>query len=86
MHDCIRVTGRVDDVMKVAGHRLSTAELEDAPNSHELVSESAIIPKPHEVKDEVPVAHVILKRGVRSFDELGGGANITYQKGCGTHS
>jgi len=57
--------------MKVAGHRLSTAELEDALNSHELVSESAIIPKPHEIKGEVPVAYVILKQGVRPSDELG---------------
>lgn len=71
MHDCIRVTGRVDDVMKVAGHRLSTAELEDALNSHELVSESAVIPKPREIKGEVPVAYVILKQGVRPSDELG---------------
>jgi len=69
-HEFIRVTGRVDDVMKVAGHRLSTAELEDALNSHELVSESAIIPNPHEIKGEVPVAYVILKQGVRASDEL----------------
>ena len=60
-HGCIRVTGRVDDVMKVAGHRLSSAEVEDSINSHELVSESAVVAKPHEVKGEVPVVYAVLK-------------------------
>ncbi|MDI6642827.1 MAG: acetate--CoA ligase [Candidatus Hodarchaeaceae archaeon] len=69
-HGCIRVTGRVDDVMKVAGHRLSTAELEDAMNRHAAVSESAVIPKPHPIKGETPVAYVILKKGVAPSDEL----------------
>jgi len=69
-HGCIRVTGRVDDVMKVAGHRLSTAELEDALNRHGAVSESAVVPKPHEIKGEVPVAYVTLKQGVKPSDEL----------------
>ncbi len=57
----IRLTGRVDDVMKVAGHRLSTAELENAINEHKLVRESAIVPKPDEIKGEVPVAFIMLK-------------------------
>ncbi|MDI6884146.1 MAG: acetate--CoA ligase [Hadesarchaea archaeon] len=69
-HGCIRVTGRVDDVMKVAGHRLSTAELEDAMNRHAAVSESAVIPKPHPIKGETPVVYVILKKGVAPSDEL----------------
>jgi acetyl-CoA synthetase len=67
---CIRVTGRVDDVMKVAGHRLSTAELEDILNLHEAVVESAVIAKPHEIKGEVPVAFVILKPGYQGSEEL----------------
>ncbi|MEM1689412.1 MAG: acetate--CoA ligase [Candidatus Hadarchaeales archaeon] len=67
---CIRVTGRVDDVMKVAGHRLSTAELEDILNLHEAVVESAVIAKPHEIKGEVPVAFVILKQGYRAGEDL----------------
>lgn len=69
-YDCIRATGRIDDVMKVAGHRLSTAELEDALNRHESVTESAVVAKPHKIKGEVPVAYVILKKGVQSSDEL----------------
>jgi len=67
---CIRVTGRVDDVMKVAGHRLSTAELEDTLNRHPAVVESAVVPMPHEIKGEVPVAYVILEPGYQPSDEL----------------
>jgi non-ribosomal peptide synthetase component E (peptide arylation enzyme) len=56
-----RLTGRVDDVMKVAGHRLATAELEDAITRHHAVAECAVVPMSHEIKGEVPVAFVILK-------------------------
>jgi len=66
----IRVTGRVDDVMKVAGHRLSTAELEDALNRHPAVTESAVVPQPDPMKGEVPVAYVVLKSGYRGSEEL----------------
>jgi acetyl-CoA synthetase len=68
--DCIRVTGRVDDVMKVAGHRLATAEVEDAVNTHPLVAESAVVPKPHEVKGEVPVVFAVLKPGALPSPQL----------------
>jgi len=63
----IRLTGRVDDVMKVAGHRLSTAELENAITSHEAVVECAVVAAPHDIKGEVPVAFVTLKNGNRIF-------------------
>ncbi|MFH1234852.1 MAG: acetate--CoA ligase [Candidatus Diapherotrites archaeon] len=62
----IRVTGRVDDVMKVAGHRLSTGEVENAVASHPKVSECAVVPRPHEIKNEVPIAFVVLKGAVAS--------------------
>lgn len=65
----IRVTGRTDDVMKVAGHRLSTAELENALNESKRVNESAVVSVPHKIKGEVPVAFVVLRRGEGS-DEL----------------
>lgn len=61
---------RVDDVMKVAGHRLSTAELEDAISTHRLVTESAVVPAPHEVKGEVPITYVVLQEGVSPSQEL----------------
>ncbi|MBR9702265.1 AMP-binding protein, partial [Candidatus Pacearchaeota archaeon] len=57
----IRITGRTDDVMKVAGHRLSTAELENALNNHKKINESAVVPIPHKIKGQVPVAFVVLK-------------------------
>ncbi len=65
----IRVTGRIDDVMKVAGHRLSTAEVENAIASHDKVSECAVVPRPHQIKGEVPIAFVVLK-GHEPSDEL----------------
>ena len=59
----IRITGRTDDVMKVAGHRLATAELEDSINSHKKVNECAVVPIPHDIKGQVPVAFVVLSSG-----------------------
>ena len=65
-HNMFRITGRVDDVMKVAGHRLSTAEVENAIEQHALVSECAVVPMPDEIKGMVPVAFVVLKKNVPS--------------------
>lgn len=66
----IRLTGRVDDVMKVAGHRLSSAEVEDAIISHKSVVEAAVVPKPDELKGQVPVAFVMLHHGVVPSEDL----------------
>ena len=57
----IRIVGRVDDVIKVAGHRLSTGELEAAINLHPEISESAVVGFPDEIKGEVPVVFVVYK-------------------------
>lgn len=62
----IRITGRLDDVMNVAGHRLATGEVENAISKHEDVAEAAVVSRPDEVKGEVPVAFVMLERGVDS--------------------
>lgn len=56
----IRVVGRSDDVIKVAGHRLSTAEMEDAINKLSFVSECAVIGVPDKIKGEVPVVFVVI--------------------------
>ncbi len=64
-----RITGRVDDVMNVAGHRLATAEVESALAQNEKVSEVAVVSKPHDLKGEVPVAFVLLKAGMAPSDE-----------------
>ena len=65
----IRIIGRVDDVIKVAGHRVSTGELENAVNMHAEISESAVVGVPDEIKGEVPVAFVSYK-GAKSAEEI----------------
>jgi acetyl-CoA synthetase len=66
----IWVLGRVDDVMNVSGHRLSTMELESALVRHETVAEAAVIGKPHEITGQAVVAFVTLKKGIEPNDEL----------------
>ncbi|MFW6104533.1 MAG: acetate--CoA ligase [Candidatus Bipolaricaulota bacterium] len=61
--DNIRITGRLDDVMNVAGHRLATGEVENALGKHDAVAEPAVVSRPDEVKGEVPVAFVMLEKG-----------------------
>jgi acetyl-CoA synthetase len=62
--------GRADEVLNVAGHRLSTAEVESALVAHPAVAESAVIGVPHEIKGDVPKAYVTLKVGFTASDEL----------------
>ena len=62
--------GRADEVIKVAGHRLGTYELESALIQHPAVAEAAAVAVPDEVKGEVPVAFVILRAGQTSRPEL----------------
>ncbi len=64
------IVGRNDDVIKVSGHRLGSAELESAFVSNPKVAEAAVIGKPHEVKGESIKAFVILKVGVTPSEEL----------------
>jgi len=65
-----RLTGRTDDVMKVAGHRLATAELENALNDSDKVNESAVVPIPDKIKGEVPVAFIVLEKNINPDEEL----------------
>ena len=60
-----RIIGRVDDVINTSGHRLGTAEIENVINMHNLVSESAVIGYPHQIKGEGICAFVI----ARTIDE-----------------
>ncbi|MDY6916657.1 MAG: acetate--CoA ligase [Chloroflexota bacterium] len=62
--------GRADEVLKVAGHRLGTAELEDAAVSHPAVVEAAVAGKPDPVKGEAIVLFVTLKEGIEPLPEL----------------
>ena len=66
----IWVLGRVDDVMNVSGHRLSTAELESSLVRHEAVAEAAVIGKPHEITGQAVVAFVTPKQGFETGDLL----------------
>ena len=56
-----RITGRVDDVINVSGHRIGTAEVENGINEHPLVIESAVVGFPHEVKGQGIYAYIILE-------------------------
>jgi acetyl-CoA synthetase len=62
--------GRADEVLKVAGHRLGTVELESAMISHPAVAEAAVASKPHEIKGETIVVFAVLKEGFNPSDEL----------------
>ena len=64
------IMGREDDVIKVSGHRLGTAEIESALVSHPSVAEAAVVPKPHEITLQSIVAFVTLKDGQKASEEL----------------
>jgi acetyl-CoA synthetase len=64
------IIGRVDDVIKVSGYRLGTAEIESALVSHHSIAEAAAIGIPHEVKGNAIVAFVILRQGAERTDTL----------------
>jgi acetyl-CoA synthetase len=66
------ITGRVDDVLNVSGHRMGTAELESALVSHENVAEAAVVGCPDELTGESIAAFVTLKGGVEPGEELKG--------------
>ena len=64
------ITGRVDDVINVSGHRMGTAEVESALVSHEKVSEAAVVGFPHEIKGQGIYAYVTLNAGERGNEEI----------------
>ena len=64
------VTGRVDDVINVSGHRLGTAEIESALVLHEAVAEAAVVGYPHEIKGQGIYAYVTLMTGLQPTEEL----------------
>lgn len=64
------ITGRVDDVLNVAGHRLGTAEIESALVAHEAVAEAAVVGMPHEIKGQGICTFVTLQADVAESEEL----------------
>ena len=65
-----RITGRVDDVINVSGHRTGTAEVENGINEHSGVIESAVVGYPHEIKGQGIYAYVILDVSIRPSEEI----------------
>jgi acetyl-CoA synthetase len=64
------ITGRVDDVLNVSGHRMGTAEVESALVSHDKVSEAAVVGYPHDIKGQGIYCYVTLMAGEKGSDEL----------------
>ena len=64
------ITGRVDDVLNVSGHRMGTAEIESALVAHEAVAEAAVVGYPHDIKGEGIYAYVTLLAGIEPSEEL----------------
>jgi len=65
-----QITGRIDDVINVSGHRMGTAEVESALVAHPKVAEAAVVGYPHEIKGQSIYAYVTLNAGVEKTDEL----------------
>ena len=64
------ITGRVDDVINVSGHRMGTAEVESALVEHEATAEAAVVGYPHDIKGQGIYAYVTLKVGVEATEDL----------------
>ncbi len=77
------ITGRVDDVINVSGHRLGTAEIESALVAHHTVAESAVVGFPHDIKGQGIYAFVTLKLGISNSDELRAELNAQVRQDIG---
>ena len=64
------IMGRADDVIKVSGHRIGSAEVESHIVSHKAVAESAVVPIPDQIKGQAIYAFVVLKKGIEENDKL----------------
>lgn len=78
-----RIIGRVDDVINVSGHRMGTAELEDAINEHDWVVESAVVGFPHDIKGQGIYAYIITDRKIESEQAFKDEINETIRKEIG---
>ena len=77
------ITGRVDDVINVSGHRLGTAEVESALVSHHAVAEAAVVGYPHDIKGQGIYAYVTLKAGIAPSDALLAELKVTVRREIG---
>jgi acetyl-CoA synthetase len=74
------ITGRMDDVINVSGHRLGTAEIESAIDEHEAVAESAVVGFPHDIKGQGIYAYVTLMGGLEPSEDIQKGIVATVRK------
>jgi acetyl-CoA synthetase len=75
-----RITGRVDDVLNVSGHRIGTAEVENAINMHTGVIESAVVGYPHDVKGQGIYAYVIFSGSIEDVNLIRQDINLTVSR------
>jgi len=80
------ITGRVDDVLNVSGHRLGTAEVESALVLHHNVAEAAVVGFPHDIKGQGIYCYVTLKVGVSPSEELRKDLQQQVRKEIGAHA
>jgi len=77
------ITGRIDDVINVSGHRIGSAEVEHALTSHAKVAETAVVGFPHEIRGSGLFCYVILKAGDEGDDALRGELKAAVRKDVG---
>ena len=77
------ITGRVDDVINVSGHRIGTAEVESAVLLHESVAEAAVVGYPHDLKGQALQIYVTLKAGIEESDAIKGEIKAVIRKEIG---
>ena len=80
------ITGRVDDVLNVSGHRLGTAEIEGAIGAHESVAEAAVVGYPHDIKGQGIYAYVTLMTGLNPNDQMHAGIKQKVRQMIGPHA
>ena len=80
------ITGRIDDVLNVAGHRMGTAEFESAIVSDDLIAEAAVVGYPHPIKGQGVYAFVVPQPGVSVTDDLAPRLNGVVRTVIGAHA
>ncbi len=83
---CYWITGRVDDVLNVSGHRLGTAEIEGAIGKHPVVAEAAVVGYPHSIKGEGIYAFVTLMTGKKNNGSIDAEIKLKVRKIIGPHA
>lgn len=78
-----RISGRIDDVLKISGHRIGTAEVENAINMHDEIVESAVVGYPHEIKGQAIYAFVVHEQAFKDSDKVRSEINYLLSESIG---